>query len=182
MPSTAERQLRTLAKLVLDNPTLRREIPDFRELLLRVLATAEANPFVVPFTNAKSKNTTRVTLGRFDLEQLVIGMLGDRDGLERLPRTLLDFDRRRFSSLLVQEAASEIIEERTSSIGSAMSYSTDCASGVSQERIARSNGKLKREYSAISISQSPTSVRLGAFLRSPIKIVRPCTPMYPHCL
>lgn len=137
LPSTAERQLRTLAKLVLDSPTLRHEIPDFRDLLTRVLAAGEANPLVVPFTNAKSKNTTRITLGRFDLEQLVIGMIGDRDGLERLPRTLLDFDRRRFSSPLVQVAASEIIEERTSSIGSAMSYSTDCASGVSQERLAR---------------------------------------------
>jgi hypothetical protein len=122
---------------VLDSPTLRHEIPDLRDLLTRVLAAAEANPFVVPFTNAKSKDTTRVTLGRFDLEQLVIGMLGDRDSLERLPRTLLDFERRHFSSPVVQAAASEIIEERTSSIGSAISYTTDCASGASQERLAR---------------------------------------------
>jgi hypothetical protein len=71
-------------------------------------------------------------------------MLGDRDGLERLPRTLLDFDRRRVSSLLVQEAASEIIEERTSSIGSPMSYTTDCASGASRERSAR----IERETQA----------------------------------
>ena len=77
LPSTAERQLRTLAKLVVDNPSLRHEIPDLKDLVRRVLAAAEANPFIVPFTNAKSKSTTGLTLGRFDFEQLVISMLGD---------------------------------------------------------------------------------------------------------
>jgi len=92
---------------------------------------------VVPLRNSKSPTAVRVVLGRFDLEQLVIGMLGDRAGLERLPRTLLDIDRGRFSSPLVQEAAAEIVEERTASIGSAMSFATDCASGASPQRLAQ---------------------------------------------
>ena len=137
LPSTAERQLRMLAKLVAEDPTLGSEIPDLRALVTRILAAAEASPFIVPLTHAKPKRMAQVTLGRFDLEQLVIGMLGDRAGLEQLPRTLLDFDHRRFSSPLVQEVASEIVEERTGPIGSAMSYTTDCASGVSPERLAR---------------------------------------------
>jgi pimeloyl-ACP methyl ester carboxylesterase len=144
LPSTAEGQVRVLSKLVADDPTLRHEIPDFRRLMLRVLTTAKARPFIVPCSDAKSKRTVKVSLGRFDLEQVIIGMLGDRAGLERLPRTMLDFDRRQFSSSLVQEAASEIAEERAGPIGSAMAFSTDCASGASPERLAR----IEREAQA----------------------------------
>jgi pimeloyl-ACP methyl ester carboxylesterase len=143
LPSTAERQLRTVAKLVAADRSLSREIPDFRALLTRVVATATSRSITIPVADSKSKGTVPVTLGRFDLEQLVIGKLGDRAGLEELPRMLLDLDRGRLSSPLVQEAAQEIIEERTGTIGSAMSFATDCASGASPERLARIERETK---------------------------------------
>ena len=67
LPSTAERQLRMLAKLVADDPTLGSEIPDLRALVTRILAAAQARPLIIPFTDAQSKRTVQVTLGRFDL-------------------------------------------------------------------------------------------------------------------
>lgn len=144
LPSTVELHLRAVSKLVGNDPTLRHEIPDLRRLIIRVLTTAKARPFIVPFSDPKSKKKVRVTLGRFDLEQVILGMLGDRAGLERLPRTLLDFDRRQFSSSLVQEAASEIAEVRKGPIGSAMAFTTDCTSAASPERLAR----IERETQA----------------------------------
>jgi pimeloyl-ACP methyl ester carboxylesterase len=78
----------------------------------------------------------KVVLGRFDLEQLIIGMIGTREGIERLPGTLLAFDRAEFSSSLIQQAAREAIQMRTASIGSAMSYAMDCASSASKQRLA----------------------------------------------
>jgi pimeloyl-ACP methyl ester carboxylesterase len=137
LPGTAAQQLQAVTKLVAGDPSLSREIPNLGHLLTRLLAAAQTRPLVVPLRNSKSRTAVRVMLGRFDLEQLVIGMLGDRAGLERLPRTLLDIDRGRFSSPLVQEAAEEIIEERTAPIGSAMSFATDCASGASPQRLAQ---------------------------------------------
>jgi pimeloyl-ACP methyl ester carboxylesterase len=135
LPSTAEHQLRKLASLVAVDPVLSREIPDFRALLTRVLVAAKVKPLTIPFGDSKSKTTVSAVLGRFDLEQLVIRMLGDRAGMEALPRTLLDIDRGRFASPLVQEAVREIVEQRTGSIGLAMSYATDCASGASRRRL-----------------------------------------------
>jgi pimeloyl-ACP methyl ester carboxylesterase len=137
LPSAAERQIRTLGSMVAADPTLGRDIPDLNSLVKRVLAVAQTKPFEVPIAGKGSNKTAQVTLGRFDLEQLVIGMLGDRSGLQRLPRMLLDFERRRLSSTLVREAVSEIIALRTGPIGSAMSYATDCASLASPERLER---------------------------------------------
>jgi pimeloyl-ACP methyl ester carboxylesterase len=137
LPSAAEQQLDVLGKLVASDPDLSRDIPDLVSLVRRVFATAERKPFTIVVIDPESKKTTTVTLGRFDLEQTVISMLGDREGLERLPRMLLAFERADLSSPLVQMAARLAVEDRTGPIGSAMSFAMDCASGASKERIAR---------------------------------------------
>jgi pimeloyl-ACP methyl ester carboxylesterase len=84
----------------------------------------------------KTIEAGKVVVGRFDLEQLVIGMIGTREGIERLPGTLLAFDRAEFSSPLIQQAAREVIQMRAGSIGSAMSFAMDCASSASKPRLA----------------------------------------------
>lgn len=134
-PRTEEHQLDTLTKLIVADPELHARIPDLRGLLRRVLQSAQSHPFKV-MLQGQAGSASEVTLGRFDVEQIVIGMLGERAGLERLPRVLLELDRRNFTSDLVQEATKEIAEQRTGPVDSVMSLATDCSSGVSVERLA----------------------------------------------
>jgi hypothetical protein len=103
----------------------------------------------------------KVVLGRFDLEQLIIGMIGTREGIERLPGTLLAFDRAEFSSTLIQQAAREAIQMRTASIGSAMSYAMDCASSASKQRLAAIGREMRTAMSDTSISPYPRSALRG---------------------
>jgi len=70
-------------------------------------------------------------------------MLGDRDGLESLPRVLLELDHRNFTADLVQKAAKEIAEERTGPVDSAMSLAMDCSSGASAGRLAEIDKETK---------------------------------------
>ena len=136
LPSTVDEQLNAISRLVGSDPALARQIPNLAELAKRVLAAAERTPFTISIVDAKSKQTAKVVLGRFDLEQQVIGMMGTREGLERLPGTLLALDRRELSSPLVEQVARNVVEIRTGSIGSAMSYAMDCASSASEQRIS----------------------------------------------
>lgn len=136
LPELTEKQLRTLGEMVSKSPSLHREIPDFAALLREVLNRAQEQPFVVPVTDSKTKTTAPITLGRADVEQIVAGMLGEREGFETLPAMLLAFRDRIWSSPLVQSAAREMIDERTGSIGTAMSWVMDCSSGASEARLA----------------------------------------------
>jgi pimeloyl-ACP methyl ester carboxylesterase len=148
LPSTTDRQLKLLAKLVAADPATRRDIANFRELVARVLRAAQKKPFDIPVGSTQTTRSQHVTLGRFDLEQLIMAMTGDRAGLERLPRTLLAFDRGDFSSPQVQTVARLAIAQRTGSIGSAMAFATDCSSGTSAQRLAR----IQRETRAAMLA------------------------------
>jgi pimeloyl-ACP methyl ester carboxylesterase len=146
-PDTTEHQLNALAKLTAANLHLHREIPDLRGLLRKVLQSATAQPYRVPL-GAKGDRASVVTIGRFDLEQIVIGSLGDREGLASLPRLLLDFDHGNLSSSLVQEVAKEIEEQRLGPVDSIMSLATDCSSGASAERLAEIDRQTKTDLLA----------------------------------
>ena len=143
LPSTTDRQLKVLAKLVAADPATRRDIGNFSGLVARVLGAAQQKPFDIPVGGPQSTSSRSVTLGRFDLEQLIMAMTGERAGLEQLPRILLAFDRGDFSSPLVQTVARLAIAQRTGSIGPAMAFATDCSSGTSAQRLARIQRETK---------------------------------------
>jgi len=147
LPSAVDEQLSAIGRLVGSDPVLARQIPDLVGLAKRVLAAAERTPFIISILDAESKPTAKVVLGRFDLEQQVIGMVGTREGLERLPGTLLAFDRGELSSPRVQQVARDVVEIRTGPIGSAMSYAMDCASSASKQRISA----IRREMATASV-------------------------------
>lgn len=83
--------------------------------------------------------TGRVTLSRFDVEQAVIGMLGTRSGWEALPELLAALKLRSEFAAPVQGLAQEIASFRRASIGSMMTYATDCSSGASKRRLAEAS-------------------------------------------
>ena len=73
-----------------------------------------------------------VVVGKFDLQLITAGGLGDRGFLQQLPRRYHEMSRGDYSWL-----AREVIQARRAWIGNAMSYCMDCASGASPERMAR---------------------------------------------
>jgi len=113
MPRTVDEQLDAIGKLVATDPALSRQVPDLPGVAKRVLEVAERRPLTIWIADPKSIEAGKVVLGRFDLEQLVIGMIGTREGIERLPGTLRAFDRADFSSSLIQQAAREVIQMRS---------------------------------------------------------------------
>jgi pimeloyl-ACP methyl ester carboxylesterase len=137
LPGLTENQLRMVSELIGKDRTLHSEIPDFFQLLRAVLESAQQKPFQIPVRDANSGEEATVAMGRADVEQVVAGMTGDREGLEQLPRFLLALKRKRLSSPVVQQAARDVWEERRGSLGSAMSFTTDCSSGASAERLSR---------------------------------------------
>jgi pimeloyl-ACP methyl ester carboxylesterase len=134
LPSTTDRQLKTIAKLVAADASLRTEIPDFLELVSRVIKMAEDKPFRIA---EPASGSPSVTVGRFDLEQTIMALSADRDGIEQLPRLLLDFAEGHLASPRVQMVGGFLRAARTGPIGSAMSYATDCSAGTSPERRTR---------------------------------------------
>ena len=143
LPELTESQLQTLNGMVATSPALHRQIPDFMALLREILDAAEKQPFVVPVTEAK-RTAASITLGRADLEQIVAGVLGGREGLEKLPAMLLAFRNRQWSSPLVQSAAEEMAELRTGSLGTLMSPAMDCSSGGSKARLAEISAQVPK--------------------------------------
>jgi pimeloyl-ACP methyl ester carboxylesterase len=136
MPRTVDEQFAAITRLVGDDPVLSRRVPDFAELVRRVLEAAERRPFTIQVTEMASGEQMTVVLGRFDLEQAIVGMIGTRGGIALLPSTMLAFDRHEVSSPFVQQVGRDMITMRTGSIGSAMSYAMDCASSASKQRLA----------------------------------------------
>lgn len=131
LPSAIDAQLRLVSDLVRQDEKLNKKIPDFIELVKRVFAKLEKEPVEVETKSGKIK------LGKFDIQQLTIALLGDRAGKEVLPALFYDFDRENDDSPLLQYFAQIIGRQRLDSIGSAMAFVTDCASFASKPRLAR---------------------------------------------
>jgi pimeloyl-ACP methyl ester carboxylesterase len=136
MPRTVDEQFGAIARLIAADPALVRRVPDLTELVRRVLTAAEQTPFAIPVADTASVKETTVVLGRLDLEQAIVAMIGTRSDISTLPSTMLAFERRELSSPFVQQVAHDVIAMRTGSIGSAMAYAMDCSSSASKQRLA----------------------------------------------
>ena len=137
LPSTLDAQLELVSDLVKNDPTLSGKIPDLIELVKRVFAKLEKESVEIKIKNGKIK------LGKFDVQQLTIGLLGDRAGKEVLPALFYDFDRGNYDSPLLKYFAQFIAQRRLDTIGSAMAFAMDCASFASKTRLARINRESK---------------------------------------
>ncbi|MDQ2974605.1 MAG: alpha/beta hydrolase, partial [Acidobacteriota bacterium] len=144
-PGTFDAQLKLVSNLVKQNQELKKNIPDFIELVKRVFAKLEREPVEVETKNGKIK------LGKFDVQQLAVALLGDRAGKEVLPVLFYDFDRGNYNSPYVKYFAQFIAQQRLGELGSAMAFATDCASFASKARLAR----IAREGKISILGDSP---------------------------
>lgn len=131
LPGAIDAQLSLVSDLVRQDEQLNEKIPDFIELVSRVFAKLDKEPVEIETKGGKIK------LGKFDLQQLTVALLGDRSGKEVLPALFYDLDNGKYDSPLLKYFAGLIAQQRLDSIGSAMAFAMDCASFASPARLAR---------------------------------------------
>jgi pimeloyl-ACP methyl ester carboxylesterase len=134
LPGTIQRQLLLVSRLAAADPEVRKKVPDLMELVATVLKGLEAKPVAIPVAHGPSGSLSAVAVGKFDLQQVAAGLLGTREGQASIPALFWNLWTKNYSSPVVQMAATDIIQQRTGPIGSAMSYAMDCASGASPGR------------------------------------------------
>ena len=122
----------SLARLLETDDRLSRTVPDLLALMQRTLDRLEEQPAEIEVADNETGDRVRVVVGKFDLQLITAGGLGDRGFLQRLPRRYHEMSTGDYSWL-----AREVLQARRAWIGNAMSYCMDCASGASPERMAR---------------------------------------------
>jgi pimeloyl-ACP methyl ester carboxylesterase len=175
LPSTGEKQLDMLARLVRADSALGPEIPDLKGTLQDVLARFDQQPRQVE-VNRPGGGFTQLTIGADGLRYLLARDLGDTNDLPNYPAWIWTMAHGNDAGLK-QYAARRWAELRTVSV---MSVATDCASDASAERKAR----VRREAEQATLrdalnmwfsercaaSATPT---LGADFRTPINSAVP---------
>ena len=132
LPSSAQRALERLDELAAADPALAEHLPNlsvgFLGALETVLARLEEEPVLVEVDGA------RVGISAFDVRRIVADELGTLRGhAERLPALVAAMERGE-----LEDVARMLAEERrTGTVGSAMFWVMDSASGVSPERARR---------------------------------------------
>lgn len=132
LPTNVQFQLEAISREIKSDADLRQKVPDFLELVKRVFDKVEKNPPVAEFNDPRTGQTFKTAIGKFDLQYLTSLALGDMPSISRLPALFSAMDHGDFSDI-----APQVVAIRKRRLGSAMSYMTDCASGISKRRLRR---------------------------------------------
>jgi len=172
LPSNVQRNLEQVAQIYKADPNVGKVIPDFLGLMKTLLDRLERQPVTVELTDPVTKQKVKVTVGKFDLQFLIANLLPGRiAAMKRFPSVVQAMSKGDFSFL-----AQVSLSARRDSIGSAMSFVMDCASGVSRKRWTQ----IKREettrivgslidFPFPEICESWGNPNLGSTFRSPVK-------------
>ncbi len=128
LPSTYDRQLDAITKLVAEDELINKDVPDFAALTERVLAKLEDAPLIVRID--KQGDVLDVPVGKFGLQLIMVIDLGDTNDIPVLPRLLHSIDQGDPSIL------SWFVQKRYAQIRSmsAVFFVCDEASGATAER------------------------------------------------
>lgn len=132
LPSNIQKQLQNIAGLVAANSRLRTLVPDFVGLVRSVLARLQQAPVRVEVPDAATGSMATLVLSAFDLQVITAQGLGSSAFIRRLPAAYYDMSRGDFTWL-----GQAVLAYSRQPVGRAMSSQMDCASGVSEERLAR---------------------------------------------
>ena len=128
LPSNIQRHLEDIDRRARADPTLSKDVPSFVSLVRTVLERAEREPITVEVTDPNTKQPVKVVLNKFALQLLTAFSFGN--GEAALPARYYAMSKGDFSLA----AQGWLNLSRGGSIGSAMAYMMDCASGVSNAR------------------------------------------------
>jgi pimeloyl-ACP methyl ester carboxylesterase len=130
-PAEVQRHLGEIARLVRADPALNREIPDFLGLMRTVLDRLDRQPVTVRVADPKTRQDRTVVITRYVMQILTASAIGT-DAIALFPRLYHAASNGDFS-----EIARQWVTLSDSSIGFAMAFMMDCASGASPERRQR---------------------------------------------
>ncbi len=128
LPGNIQKHLEHIDRLVKADANLSKDIPSFLELVNTVLDRTERQPVTVELTDPNTKQPVKVMLNKFAIQMLTAFSFGS--GEAALPARYYAMSKGDFS--LVAQAWLNVSRPR--SVGSAMTYMMDCASGLSAER------------------------------------------------
>lgn len=128
LPSSIQNHLEHIDRLVSADPSLSKDIPSFLSLVKSVLEKTEREPVTLETTDSSTNQPVKVTINKLAVQMLTAFAFGNGEAI--LPARYYAMSKGDFS--LVAQGWLNVSRPR--SVGSAMTYMMDCASGVSPER------------------------------------------------
>jgi pimeloyl-ACP methyl ester carboxylesterase len=128
LPSNIQKHLEHIDQLVKADPNLSKDIPSFLSLVKEVLDRVSREPVTVELTDPVTKQPVKVVLGKFAIQLLTAFSFGG--GEASLPSRYYAMSKGDFSLA----AQGWLSLSKGGSVGSAMAFMMDCASGISSER------------------------------------------------
>ncbi|MGI8835386.1 MAG: alpha/beta hydrolase [Pyrinomonadaceae bacterium] len=128
LPGNTQKHLEHIDRLVKADANLSKDIPSFLNLVKAVLERVEREPVIVEVVDPKTKQTVKVALNKFAIQLLTAFSFGS--GEAALPARYYAMSKGDFS----QAAQGWLNLGQRGSVGSAMAYMMDCASGLSDGR------------------------------------------------
>jgi pimeloyl-ACP methyl ester carboxylesterase len=132
LPSEIQEHLEEIARLVKSDAKVNRVVPNFLALMGSVLDQLANQPVTVSEFDPRTRQMTKVVMGKFDLQLVTANAVGDSAAIRALPAFYFELSRGDWSGL-----ARQVINLRRRPLGNAMSYAMDCASSASASRLAR---------------------------------------------
>jgi len=134
LPSTSQRQIETLSKLVAQDQTIGAKVPDMAGLLKRILARLESQPVTIRITDRRTNRPVELSVGKFGLQLILMMDLGDTSDIPVFPALLYTIDRGDYSIF------TRFLERRYNQLGAGipvMMETMDSSSGATRDRIAQ---------------------------------------------
>lgn len=171
LPGNIQKNVEDIAQIYKADPKVRKVIPDFMGLMKTLLDKLEKQPVTVEVIDPAAQRKVKIVVGKLDLQFLLTTLPGRVQHIQAFPEIAYAMSKDDFSAL-----AKFSLAIRRDSVGSAMSYMMDCASGVSGERWKR----IKREEKGTlvgslvdfpfpDVCQEWGARDLGPVFRSPVK-------------
>ncbi len=169
LPSNIQKHLEDVAAVVKADPELGKEIPDFLGLMKSVFDRLHAQPQTVEVVDPRTKQNVKVTVNKFVMQYIVANNIGTTV-TANFPAMFYRASKGDFTN-----PAQVWLNTTRQSVGSAMSYMMDCASGQTaarRERIVReARGTLLEDvfnFPFPEICEEWKAPDLGDQFRSPV--------------
>lgn len=170
LPSNIQKDLEKIHDLVKADPHWSQKIPSFLEMVRTVLARLEKEPMTVEVADPRTKEKVKLAIGKFDLQLLTANSLGSPE-IVFFPASYQRMAASDFSMI-----APLLLRMRRSSVGTAMGYVMDCASGASPQRLERIRREARDAILGDAVNFPHPGIctawgapDVGATFRSPLK-------------
>jgi len=131
LPGSIQKHLQDLSTVVKADPVIGKEIPDLIDLMKYVFNKLEKDPAIVEITDPITKQSVKVTVNKFVMQRIVANNIGTTV-TAAFPELFY-----RASKGDYENAAYAWLNTSRESIGSAMTFMMDCASGQTATRRER---------------------------------------------